>query len=192
MKKLTSASSIKMGEYFNNGTSNFIKFSDPTSSYNTDTIVACCLDTHEMVRFSLDAEIYPGQIESSEEPQPVKIENCNFSEGDFIWNTKANRKGVYHKDIDGNPFISYSGRSVAFIIDFSIIEKYRYQDNLEMFSLKSKVLKSFTEIVMTTGNMGEDSFEGINLLTGEKKYFLLNQKWTNITNDYHMTLAKYF
>ena len=192
MQKLTSASKIKMGEYFNNGTSNFINFSDPTISYNSDTIVACCLDTHEMVRFSLDAEIYPGQIESSEESKSIKKDVYNLSEGDFIWNAMQKRKGVFHKDVDGTPFISYSGRAVSYNIDYSNIEIYNYQDNFEMFSIKSKVLHSFTRIVMTTGDVKEYSFEGINLLTGEKTYFPMNEKWLDITNDYHMTLAKYF
>jgi hypothetical protein len=67
-----------------------------------------------------------------------------------------------------------------------------HQDNFQMFSLKSKVVYSSNEIVMTTGNTKHNSFEGINLLTGETKYFSLERNWTDITNDYHMTLTKYF
>lgn len=183
MKKSTLLSKIPIGQHFNDGTYNFIRFVDPTATYDTDTVIACSLKTYEIVRFNSDTEVYEGYIENFVE--------INLSEGDFIWNIKDKKKGVFHKDIDGNTFISYSGGSVSFDVDYSIIEKYTYQDNLQMFSLKSKVLKCF-EIIMTTGNMNEDSFEGINLLTGEKKYFLLNQKWVDITNDYHMTLAKYF
>lgn len=185
MKKLTLLSKIPIGQHFNDGTYNFIKFIDPTATYGqTDTIVACSLKTYEIVRFSSDTEVYEGYIENFVE--------INFSEGDFIWNIKDKKKGVFHKNIDGNSFISYSGGLVSFDVDYSIIEKYIYQDNLQMFSLKSKVLHSFTRIVMTTGDVKEDRFEGINLLTGEKTYFLMNEKWLDITNDYHMTLAKFF
>ena len=115
-----------------------------------------------------------------------------FSEGDFIWNASEKKKGVFHKDIDGSPFISYGKNYISFNVDYSIIERYMHQDNFQMFSLKSKVVYSSNEIVMTTGNTKHNSFEGINLLTGETKYFSLERDWTDITNDYHMTLTKYF
>lgn len=183
MKTSTLLSKIPIGQHFNDGTYNFIRFVDPNATYDTDTVVACSLKTYEIVRFNSNTEVYEGYIENFVE--------INYSEGDIIWNIKDKKKGVFHKDINGNTFISYNGGTVSFDVDYSIIEKYRYQDNLQMFSLKSKVLQNFTQIVMTTGNMGEDSFEGINLFTGEKKYFLLTQKWTDITNDYHMSLSKF-
>lgn len=184
MKKLTLLSKIPIGQHFNDGTYNFIRFVDPTATYNTDTVVACSLKTYEIVRFHPDTQVYEGYIENFVE--------INFSEGDFIWNTSEKRKGVFHISVNGDPFISYDRNYISFNVDYSIIEKYLYQDNLQMFSLKSKVLYSFTRIVMTTGDVKEDSFEGINLLTGEKAYFPMNEKWLDITNDYHMTLAKFF
>lgn len=121
----------------------------------------------------------------------MKKVEIKLSEGDVIWDTISKRKGVFHKDIDGAPFISYSRRALSYNIDFSNIEKYECQDNFEMFLTKSRVLHSLNRIAMTTGNVKGDRFEGINLFTGEKTYFLLDPKWVDITNDYHMTLSKY-
>jgi hypothetical protein len=121
----------------------------------------------------------------------MKKVEIKLSEGDFIWNASEKKKGIFHKDIDGNPFISYGKNYISFNVDYSIIERYMHQDNFQMFSLKSKVVYSLNRIVMTTGNVKGDRFEGINLFTGEKTYFLLDPKWVDITNDYHMTLSKY-